>query len=193
MGLELIVTQPFPAGTVLTLDTLDPEGNPKPLDRIDLDQASERVEFGNVGDLQQDFVLSLVIVPGDSGAFTSRPFFEPGTEYVQNAPFKAPEVLGVFRCESTARHPRTGGLVAFGFGTRMTERRGDNQDWHRASLDEAQWDDSEGWIPLDLLDPPQPEYVGCPPDCDGCSCAVRGEHAPCAHCEDNHAPAADRG
>jgi hypothetical protein len=191
MGLNLIVTQPMPAGTILTLDTLDDEGNPRPLERIDLDEASGRVEFENVGDLPQDFVLSLVVLPGDSGAHTGRPFFKPGTEYVQNKPFAAPEVLGVFKCEATARHPRTGGLVAFGFGTTAyCYGVGDNTRWHRVAMTEEEWDRGGGWVqyqpPAEVGTDSDPQYVPCPADCDGCSCAARGEHAPCAHCEDNH-------
>lgn len=33
---------------------------------------------------------------------------------------------------------------------------------------------------------PDPVWIGCPEDCQGCFCAALGHLAPCSHCEDNH-------
>lgn len=184
--IDLVISTPMPAGTVLTLDTLTVSGDPVPLSRIQLDEPARSATFESVDDSHA--VLSVCISPGDSSAFTSDPFFKVGTVYVENRPFAAPETLRIFRVVATDRHPRTGGLVAFGFG-RVGVVDQFAHEWHRVSMDASDFDD-EKWVEYCPAQPDGtgegPDAVECPPDCSGCVCAALGTMAPCSHCTDNH-------
>lgn len=178
---NIVVSLPMPAGTVLTLDTLDQQGNPLPLCREELDEPTDRVVLPPV-DTDRP-VLSLVIVPGPGAAFTGKPFFKPGATYIENRPYDAPEIRRYFRVTATDRAPDTGALYAFGFG-----RAGTANPWVLVILDEEQW--AAGWIEQqDAVKLDGPQYAECPPDCTGCICAALGSMAPCSHCTDHFAPA----
>jgi hypothetical protein len=67
-------------------------------------------------------------------------FFVPGIVYVQDEPFRAPELLEVFQCVAVATHPAKGELRAFGF--LATAYPGDN--WASHALRSGDWEN--GWI-----------------------------------------------
>lgn len=74
-------------------------------------------------------------------------FFQVGESYVDNRPFAAPEQLRLFQCRLVDTHPRTGQLVAFGFG-RVGVSDQHSGDWHRVSLDQGDWTTGDGWVRL---------------------------------------------
>jgi hypothetical protein len=73
-------------------------------------------------------------------------FFTPDITYIRNEPFKAPELLGLFKCVAVTTHPASGGLRAFGF--EATAYPGDN--WSSASYRVEEWED--GWLAADRVD-----------------------------------------
>jgi hypothetical protein len=66
-------------------------------------------------------------------------FFEPGVTYLEDAPFRAPELITEFRCVAVAIHPKDGTLRAFGF-----ERFGACSPWKSSAMREHEW--SAGWV-----------------------------------------------
>lgn len=73
-------------------------------------------------------------------------FFRPDLTYIQNEPFRAPELVGIFKAVAVTDHPANGEQVAFGFYA--TAHPGDG--WHRAALMAGDW--AEGWVPADRID-----------------------------------------
>lgn len=71
-------------------------------------------------------------------------FFETGKTYIRNEPFKAPELLEVFRCVTIADNPRNSEPRAFGFGNSALFRR---DDWYSTALTPQNW--ADGWVEYD--------------------------------------------
>lgn len=70
-------------------------------------------------------------------------FFEPGKTYIRSEPYKAPELLTVFRCVAVAEHPRKAESRAFGF--LATVFPGDN--WGSGARTPEDW--GLGWSEYD--------------------------------------------
>jgi len=68
-------------------------------------------------------------------------FFAPGTTYMRDDPYKAPELLEVFHCVAVANSPRNGELRAFGFAKGLTESV---EGWYSTALTPEVW--AVGWI-----------------------------------------------
>ena len=67
-------------------------------------------------------------------------FFESGVQYVEDEPYRAPELLAVFSCEYVAEHPATGEPLAFGFVAASYP----GNLWQPVVLATEQW--SRGWV-----------------------------------------------
>lgn len=65
-------------------------------------------------------------------------FFEPGTEYIGEDPYRAPEIQPEFQCVAVAVHPKDGTLRAFGF-----ERSGSHSAWRSSAMRVREW--ADGW------------------------------------------------
>jgi len=68
-------------------------------------------------------------------------FFEADKTYIRDEPFKAPELLDVFRCVHVAANPRNGEPRAFGFGGTALFR---DADWYSTALTPESW--ADGWV-----------------------------------------------
>lgn len=73
-------------------------------------------------------------------------FFLPGTTYIQNRPFAAPETLQIFQCVAVAPFPGegeiAGDMIAFGFGTDA----GPGDMWQVFLCRSTAWTEDGGWI-----------------------------------------------
>ena len=68
-------------------------------------------------------------------------FFVPGTTYLRDVPFRAPEICPEFQCVAVAVHPSKGEDRAFGFW-----RQGAFSPWVSQALSLADWE--RGWLPI---------------------------------------------
>lgn len=66
-------------------------------------------------------------------------FFVPGTTYVRDQPFKAPEINPQFICETIVHHPDTEARMALGFG-----RGGSMDPWVLTAMEDKHW--KWGWV-----------------------------------------------
>jgi len=71
-------------------------------------------------------------------------FFTAGHTYIQNKPYKAPELLDLFRCVHVATNPRNGEPRAFGFA--KPSNAGDDA-WYSTALGPSQW--ASKWVEVD--------------------------------------------
>jgi hypothetical protein len=77
---------------------------------------------------------------------TATEFFKPDVTYLQNEPFRAPELLVVFKCVAVTANPGTGERWALGFVTYA--HPGD--EWELYAEPAAGW--AEGWVPAAFVD-----------------------------------------
>lgn len=72
-------------------------------------------------------------------------FFEAGKTYVEREPYRAPELLEVFKCEAVAKHPKDGTVRALGF--RWYQYPGP-ESAASAALQQRHWDRGNGWLDI---------------------------------------------
>lgn len=72
-------------------------------------------------------------------------FFEPGHTYVQADPYRAPELMVVFKCIAVAEHPSKHEMRALGFHSTVQA-----DEWASAAYRPGQWD--QGWVEVECHD-----------------------------------------
>jgi len=73
-------------------------------------------------------------------------FFKPGETYVQDEPYRAPEILGVFKCEVVRDSPNLEhpGQWAFGWATQAYP----GTNWRPSAFPADAWE--AGWLPAEF-------------------------------------------
>jgi len=80
----------------------------------------------------------------DGGDEPAAEFFKPGRDYVENKPFRAPELIRTFRCTHVAAVPDGSELMAMGFG-----RQGPHGPWRPVCFESGAatvYTDDADWV-----------------------------------------------